>query len=391
MIGAIITDWKERFSGVGFRDPLLLTATQFHREVMLERIRATRRSFPFCVITIGLKQEQKRRRPARTLVRMLHRNLRMTDHKAILGTRRYGILLTDTPEMGGRSVIDRLTNLARDLGLSVEMDLRVHDPEGFTPDDDALPGDSQRRFDRKHETALVDGSSDQHGRGEALASDWSAFEGDVEVTSEDPIVAQPPLRMFAKRALDIFGASTGLILTGPIILTSMFLVKRQDGASPIFKQTREGRGGRPFTIYKLRTMIVNAEETQHELRAQSHRDGPAFKISHDPRVTPVGQFLRKSCIDELPQLWNVLIGDMSLVGPRPLPWHESRACDAWHRRRLDVRPGMTCYWQVEKDKVETFDDWMRLDLKYLNKFGVLEDLRLIARTITVPMMGRGSE
>lgn len=171
----------------------------------------------------------------------------------------------------------------------------------------------------------------------------------------------------------------------------MLLIRLGDGKSALFKQTREGRFGRPFTIYKLRTMQIDAEQNQLQLRALSHRDGPAFKISHDPRVTKVGQFLRQTCLDELPQLFNVLRGDMSLVGPRPLPWHESRACNSWHRRRLEVRPGMTCYWQINKSAAPTFDDWMRLDLQYLNRAGFFEDLRLIALTVTVPVSGRGSE
>jgi lipopolysaccharide/colanic/teichoic acid biosynthesis glycosyltransferase len=136
---------------------------------------------------------------------------------------------------------------------------------------------------------------------------------------------------------------------------------------------------------------VDAEDSQSELQAQSYRDGPAFKVADDPRVTPVGRPLRKYCIDELPQLWNVLKGEMSLVGPRPLPWHESRACQGWQRRRLEVRPGLTCDWQVDKAKVETFDDWMRLDLRYIDEIGLIRDLRLIARTVAVPIHGRGSE
>jgi lipopolysaccharide/colanic/teichoic acid biosynthesis glycosyltransferase len=180
-----------------------------------------------------------------------------------------------------------------------------------------------------------------------------------------------------------------LIMTGPVILAAIAAIRWTDGQSAIFKQTREGYRGRPFTIYKLRTMIVDAEAQQDALRDQSHRDGPAFKITNDPRVTRVGNFLRKTCLDELPQLWNVLKGDMSLVGPRPLPWHESRACQHWHRRRLDVRPGMTCYWQVQKDSIESFDDWMRLDLRYVEQLGLVEDIRLIVKTIAVPVLGRG--
>ena len=385
MLGALITDWAERVPRLGHRDPLLLSAAQFNREVAKERIRASRRSFPFCIITLDLDAAGRPKRGKRMLVRMLHRNLRMTDQKAYLGHDRFGILLVDTPEMGGRSVMDRLTQLAHKHGLRITMNLKVHDPDGFSPDEDQdKPADSIASHDD-------DTTATGRRRGDDRNSSWLPVAGEVEVTTEDPLVGRPAVRMAAKRMLDVTGASFGLIVTGPIILAAMYAVRRQDGAAPIFKQTREGLRGKPFTIFKLRTMVVNAEASQAELRSQSHRDGPAFKISQDPRVTKVGQFLRKTCIDELPQLWNVLIGDMSLVGPRPLPWHESRACVPWHRRRLDVRPGMTCYWQVEKDKVDTFDDWMRLDLRYLDQVSVMEDLRLIARTVMVPMTGRGSE
>lgn len=197
--------------------------------------------------------------------------------------------------------------------------------------------------------------------------------------------------LWLKRGIDVVGAGIGLVLAGPAILGAMAAIKLTDGGPVFFRQTREGQNGRPFTILKLRTMIVDAEKFQAELRAESHRDGPAFKISRDPRVTKVGHFLRATCLDELPQLINVLTGDMSLVGPRPLPWHESRACERWHRRRLDVRPGLTCTWQVNKAKAVTFDDWMRMDLRYIDQLGLFQDLRLIAQTVVVPVTGRGGE
>jgi lipopolysaccharide/colanic/teichoic acid biosynthesis glycosyltransferase len=372
VLGALITDWTERLPGVRTRDPLLLTAGQFNREVARERVRAIRRSFPFCVITIDLVGIEHRRRRAKMLVRLLHRNLRITDHKAILGPGKYGVLLVDTPEMGGRSALDRIVRLADQHSLKISVSLRVHDPEGFDPDDDA-PADGQRRRD--------DEPSER----------WLRVDGDVQVSAEDPLVPRPLLRMATKRAVDIVGATVGLLVTGPVILASMVAVKRHDSGPALYKQTREGFRGRPFTIYKLRTMVVDAEKLQAELRDHSHRDGPAFKIAHDPRVTPIGRFLRRSCIDELPQLINILKGDMSLVGPRPLPWHESRACENWQRRRLDVRPGLTCDWQIEKSKIESFDDWMRLDLRYIDEIGLFRDLRLIARTFAVPMSGRGGD
>lgn len=200
-----------------------------------------------------------------------------------------------------------------------------------------------------------------------------------------------PMSHSIKRAVDVVGAGFGLIVTSPLIAAAVVAIRMHDGGPAFFRQTREGRHGRPFTILKLRTMEMDAESRQDALRSLSHRDGPAFKISNDPRVTPIGRFLRKTCLDELPQLINVFRGEMSLVGPRPLPWHESRKCNRWQRRRLDVRPGMTCYWQIQKASVESFDDWMRLDMQYLQHGNLLEDMRLIVQTVSVPILGRGSE
>lgn len=383
MLGALISDWKGRISVGGAQDPQLLTAAQFNREVARERLRATRRSFPFCIITIDVKPGQSVRRQMRILVRLLNRNLRTTDQKAIIGSASCGVLLVDTPEMGGRSVIDRLCTLAAARGLILTMNLRVHDPDGFDSDGGG-PDNRIDRIDPNHDNS-------SRRREDGREKKWLAVSGDVQVSSEDAMVSQPKYRMAIKRTIDIVGSSVGLVLTSPLLVLAVIAIRREDGQPAIFKQTREGRSGKPFTILKLRTMVVDAEKTQAALRSQSHRDGPAFKISHDPRVTKVGQLLRKTCVDELPQLINVLKGDMSLVGPRPLPWHESRACNHWHRRRLDVRPGMTCYWQVDKASVDSFDDWMRLDLKYLDRFNVYEDLKLIAKTVAVPVLGRGSE
>lgn len=372
----------------GAQDSQLLTAAQFNREVAREKLRASRRSIPFCIITIDAKPGQSMRRRMRILIRLLNRNLRMTDQKAIIGRASFGVLLVDTPEMGGRSVVDRLSTMAAARGLKLAMNLKVHDPEGFHSDDSG-PHDRIDRLDPGHQNS--DRRREDGKEEDAKVKEWLVVNGRVQVTSEDPLIAQPKFRMAIKRTIDIVGASLGLVATSPLLAIAVIAIRREDGQPAIFKQTREGLSGEPFTILKLRTMVVDAEETQAELRAQSHRDGPAFKISHDPRVTKVGQILRRTCIDELPQLINVLKGEMSLVGPRPLPWHESRACNHWHRRRLDVRPGMTCYWQVDKASVESFDDWMRLDLRYLDRFNVYEDLKLIAKTVTVPVLGRGSE
>ncbi|QDV41692.1 UDP-glucose:undecaprenyl-phosphate glucose-1-phosphate transferase [Stieleria neptunia] len=425
MLAALINRLQSRNSVLRDGDSLLLTRTEFNREVSRERIRATRRSIPFCIVTIdvaGGRQLQSRRR---ALIRTLHRNVRLTDQKADLGNNRFAVLLVDTPEMGGRSVLDRLAGLCETRKIDATLSLRVHDPEGFDPDRDVdLPtgGGKRRRDDAPESSWLrVDRSSGdalglavqqrpafspestfspERGRSAEISSrdEDAATPGaahkvasSVSVTREALLSDRPLAKRLTKRAIDLAGASIGLVLVSPVLVAAAVAVKLTSPGPAFFKQTREGMGGKPFTIYKMRTMVVDAESKQSALRQKSHRDGPAFKIKHDPRVTPIGHLLRKTCIDELPQFINVLRGDMSLVGPRPLPWHESRACNHWQRRRLDVPPGMTCYWQVNKAAAETFDDWMRMDLQYVDRNDLWRDLRLIARTALVPLTGRGGE
>lgn len=386
VLGAFINKVIDRRSARTRQGSLFLSAADFNHEVARERIRATRRSIPFCLITIELTGNSHRRRRARMLARLLERNVRVTDHKGLIGPSKFAVLLVDTPEMGGRSALERLTQLTEQHNLKATLQLRVHDPEGFEPDDDSSSdGDSFSSESNRSRRRSSDSGAPQ-------SADTYRVEGaDVQVSSEDPLVERPIAKMSLKRAVDIVGGSVGLVLTSPFIVGGMLAIKLTDKGPVMYKQTREGFMGQPFTIYKLRTMVVNADQVQHELRDQNHRDGPAFKMDKDPRVTRVGNLLRKTCIDELPQLWNVIRGEMSLVGPRPLPWHESRACQPWHRRRLDVRPGLTCYWQVNKSRAKTFDDWMRLDLRYIDEHGFFKDLTLIAQTIVVPLMGRGGE
>jgi len=449
-------------SALGNRRALLLSPRQFEREVARERVRSTRRSIPFCVLTVELlafngmngtngingagamnlasdardedvpatkrigRRASVLKKQTRKIVDILHHNLRMTDEKGVLSATRYGVLLVDTPEMGGRAVLDRLTQLVTTAGLNVWLSLQVHDPEGFgdreDPDSSSNRGADNRRRDdgdasddsdwvRKpvisldasvavlepkktrveHGHASPAHASPAHLSPAHLSPAHLAQENRVSIASENSTYSSPLTFRLAKRTLDLVGAGTGLLLSAPFLALAVIAIKWSDRGPAFFCQTREGRHGQPFTIYKLRTMIVDAEKSQAALRTTSHRGGPAFKISKDPRVTQVGQFLRSRCLDELPQLINVLKGDMSLVGPRPLPWHESRACERWHRRRLDVRPGLTCIWQVDKAKAETFDDWMRMDLQYIDRFGFFKDIQLIARTVVVPVTGRGGE
>jgi lipopolysaccharide/colanic/teichoic acid biosynthesis glycosyltransferase len=193
-----------------------------------------------------------------------------------------------------------------------------------------------------------------------------------------------------KRAIDIVGAIAGMILILPLLIFVAAAIKLTSRGPIIFTQQRAGLGGRPFTIYKFRTMVNDAEAKKRSLRIFSEQDGPAFKLENDPRITSIGKLLRKSSIDELPQLWNVLKGDMSLVGPRPLPIDESDACQNWQRRRLDITPGLTCIWQVQGRSQVTFDEWVRMDVNYMRRRTILHDLSILLRTVPAVILRRGA-
>src|SRR5262249_14996370 len=193
-----------------------------------------------------------------------------------------------------------------------------------------------------------------------------------------------------KRMLDIVGAVVGLILTSPIMLAAAVLVRLSSPGEVILRQRRANVHGVPFIFYKFRTMVRNAEAMKAALMQFNERSGPVFKMSRDPRVTAIGRLLRATSIDELPQLWNVLRGDMSLVGPRPPPLDEVDRYRAWHRRRLSVKPGITCFWQVAGRGGVAFDDWVRMDLRYIERRSLLCDLGILAATVPAVLRRRGA-
>jgi len=192
-----------------------------------------------------------------------------------------------------------------------------------------------------------------------------------------------------KRLIDIIGALIGLILLSPILLITAIVIAVRDGFPILFRQTRVGLHGRPFTILKFRSMAPDAERRLDEVAHLNERRGAAFKATNDPRVSPLGRFLRRTSIDELPQLWNVLRGEMSLVGPRPPLPSEVGEYDIWHRRRLSMKPGITGLWQVESRHEPNFDRWVELDLSYIDRWTLWLDLSILLRTMPSVFMARG--
>ncbi|HEV8241275.1 MAG TPA: sugar transferase [Thermoanaerobaculia bacterium] len=202
-----------------------------------------------------------------------------------------------------------------------------------------------------------------------------------------------PLLLASKRALDVALSSLILLLALPIIVLVAIAVRLTSGGAGgnvLFRQTRCGLNGRRFTLYKFRTMTADAEERLAELQHLNEMDGPVFKVRDDPRVTRVGRVLRKFSLDELPQLWNVLRGDMSLVGPRPPIPEEVARYERWQRRRLSMKPGLTCLWQVNGRNELDFGSWIELDLQYIDSWSLSLDLKILLKTIPVVLSGRGA-
>lgn len=195
---------------------------------------------------------------------------------------------------------------------------------------------------------------------------------------------------FLKRAFDITASLVGLLVLSPLFLIVSVSILIMDGGPVLFVQERNGLHGKVFRMYKFRSMCRNAAEMHEELLAKNELDGPAFKMKDDPRVTKIGKFLRKTSIDELPQLLNVLKGEMSIVGPRPLATYETEKCNDYQKQRMQIKPGLTCYWQCKGRSGVPFDEWIEMDLKYIREAGVLTDIKIMIQTVGVVLSGKGA-
>ncbi len=195
---------------------------------------------------------------------------------------------------------------------------------------------------------------------------------------------------FLKRAVDIIGSLCGLIVLSPLLLIVCLLIRLDSPGPVIYAQARRGLNNRLFTMYKFRSMVANAEDLHDNLLEYNELDGPVFKMKNDPRMTRIGRILRKTSIDELPQLFNVLRGDMSLVGPRPLAVYESDRCSPYQLQRLLVKPGITCLWQISGRNDVSFDQWIEMDLEYIRTAGIRTDILILLRTVKAVLLGKGA-
>lgn len=218
----------------------------------------------------------------------------------------------------------------------------------------------------------------------------SITEREASVNYAEIVAKKNPAYFFGKRFFDITLSAFALVIFLPVFVIVSILIMKEDGTPVFFVQERNGLNDKVFKMYKFRSMCKNAPELHKELLKQNELDGPAFKMKDDPRITKIGKFIRKTSIDELPQLFNIIKGDMSIVGPRPLPTYETAALTEYQRQRLLVKPGLTCYWQCSGRNNIEFSEWMELDMKYIRDASLWIDFKIIFMTIISVLKSNGA-
>ena len=354
------------------------------------------------VFSVAVFRSDGSMRAVRRMARVLAGRARLSDEVGWLEGDGVGVILPDTPAGGAECFAASAVRLLEKRCPGVQFTLYTYPTDNLPVDDDEDrssddgPGTGERHNHlqgglaptRPASRAFNEGRR-QHALSPELVSGFAAGLGRSHAAQPLEPWFVRPLPVW-KRALDVIGAIFLAVLLSPLLVAAAAAVWLSSPGAIIFRQQRAGLGGRPFMIYKFRTMRVDAEAVKPALRELSEQDGPAFKLHNDPRVTPIGRLLRKSSIDELPQLWNVLKGEMSLVGPRPLPCDESDACTRWQRRRLEVTPGLTCVWQVKGRSRVTFEQWVRMDVAYLTRRTFGGDLKLLLQTVPAVLLRKGA-
>ena len=351
--------------------PKILSREDLQRTLDKERTRADRSGRAFYWVLFRLGDSHSEKQVLQRLGDIVARRIRSTDTVGWFDETVACAILLDTDRTGAQVFATDILRLVAELHIKPKAVIYSY------PLEDSSTGDSPTN----QPPAVL---SDDHI---LVAAGVTSSGPQQNAAVREPFLVSMPRW---KRAMDIIGASIGLLLTAPILLLAAVAIKISSPGPVLFVQRRTGLGGRPFSIYKFRTMHVGAEALKAQLRRSNERDGPAFKIKNDPRLIPIGSFLRRLSVDELPQLFNVLKGDMSLVGPRPATFDETIEYRSWYQRRLDVTPGLTCIWQVRGRAEITFESWMRMDIQYIRHYGFWQDLRLLLATIPAVLTGRGA-
>lgn len=359
-------------------------------EFQKERARADRSGNVFSMVVFRVKRGDLNL--LAPMVEFARERMRVYDTVGVLDSGRVAFLLPQTPPKGAWVFADDcLEHLRQVFDVAKDSDLAVRcEVFGYPVDWQQRNSDNPNEQQDPPLGTGTDGNAFLHAiRSDSKAS--RALSGpDTKPVGDLSGAFLEPLSK-TKRFLDVLVSSAYLTLFSPLMLIVALLIKLTSTGPVIFKQQRAGRGGTPFTFYKFRSMYVDAEERhQALLKDNDHKEGPIFKMRNDPRITPIGRILRRLSIDELPQLFNILRGDMTLIGPRPPTMDEALAYEPWQRKRLDITGGLTCIWQVSGRSEVGFEEWVRMDLEYLRKRSLLFDAGLLLRTVGAVVSGRGA-
>jgi lipopolysaccharide/colanic/teichoic acid biosynthesis glycosyltransferase len=374
---AIIRRLSRVFSGMFAPAQLLASACDLSTTVCRERARADRSGGEFSVVTFTANAQSAESNALYQIAKNLSGRARIIDQFGWTEEGRLWLLLPNCPADAGATIARDICEAVFNRHGQVSHELYHY-----------AAGSEGKRRNGKCQNLLPDRNS---------AEQNDCFD-DVEHSSRQRVQTHQAVEPFvirampfSKRALDVAMAAIAIITLAPALAVVSILIKLTSHGPVFFSQLRAGRGGKPFRMYKFRTMVVDAERLKSELLAHNEQDGPAFKMKKDPRITRVGRVLRATGMDELPQLWNVLRGEMSFVGPRPLPLAEAANCADWQQERLDITPGLTCWWQVSDRWTNIpFAEWMRMDIRYARRRSLATDLKLILRTIAFVIRRKGT-
>ena len=358
----------------------IYSSLEFKAVLKQERCRAERHKRVFCLIVfdVTLLLRQSSRLPS--LVFHMKKRLRCTDVIGWLEQKKIAVLLPETMYENAQCLAEQLVSFTDEMQLTY--DVHVYPDSGSKK--------SLDKFSGKQDIKSI--TTSQQSR------QYTSTPTRLSKTSStlSPVPANDMTSIFSeritlcKRLIDVIGSFIMIVLLSPLFAAIAVAIKVVSQGPVFFPQKRVGHHGDAFTMYKFRSMVVDAEKLKKKLAKQNHRTGPAFKMKNDPRVIPLGNFLRRTSLDELPQLFNVLKGDMTLVGPRPpLPEEVSRY-DLWHQKRMDVTPGITCIWQVRSRHNKNFDHWVREDIEYIRRRSLWLDVKILLRTIPAVLSGKGA-
>lgn len=357
------------------RDPRCLTTADFESVFELESTRSERSGHALSLVVFAIRVTGDEDQQLKPLVDLIVERKREYDAVGRLQGRRIGVLLPYTTSTGAWSFAEDIARRMAQHGVKVFTS--VSSNESDDDHDSGLTAPLPRVPVKK-------------------SADEDAGEREKVVLAGN---VHPSVDMFAffergpsipKRTVDILGSSLALIVLSPLFLATAAAIKLTSPGPVFFRQKRAGQFGRPFQLYKFRSMYLDAEARKRDLMHLNEMDGPAFKMKNDPRVTPVGRWIRRLSIDEFPQFFNVLIGDMSLVGPRPPTLDELPGYERWHLRRLTRPGGLTCIWQTSGRNQVAFQEWMRMDRRYMRRASFGTDMRLIVKTVWTVATGHGA-